>query len=87
YCTALPYIDTDRLSILILKGFTSKQRATIEKSLTGSRDITNTELNEMKIRILEEHVELPEQIIVFLKMVCTKNLNDKKAGFRKKNTA
>ncbi|EPJ3658191.1 MULTISPECIES: DNA methyltransferase [Acinetobacter] len=87
YCTALPYIDTDRLSILILKGFTSKQRATIEKSLTGSRDITNTELNEMNRRILEEHVELPEQIIVFLKMVCTKNLNDKKAGFRKKNTA
>ncbi|MFH4385222.1 hypothetical protein WAJ74_20845, partial [Acinetobacter baumannii] len=32
-------------------------------------------------------MELPEQIIVFLKMVCTKNLNDKKAGFRKKNTA
>lgn len=87
YCTALPYIDTDRLSILILKGFTSKQRASIEKSLTGSRDITTTELNEMNSRILEGNIDLPEDVLAFLKMVCTKNLNDKKAGFRKKNTA
>lgn len=40
YATALPYIDTDRLSILLLFGLRSKERNTIEYSLIGSREIS-----------------------------------------------
>ena len=40
YATALPYIDTDRLSILLLFGLNTKERSTLEASLVGSREIT-----------------------------------------------
>jgi DNA modification methylase len=41
YATALPYIDTDRLSILLFSGLGQSERAKIEESLTGSREIRN----------------------------------------------
>jgi len=40
YATALPYIDTNRLSLLVLQGQTSSKRKTIESELTGTREIT-----------------------------------------------
>jgi len=40
YATALPYIDTNRLSLLVLQGQTSSKRKTIEAELTGTREIT-----------------------------------------------
>jgi len=43
YATALPYIDTDRLSLLLLFGMTARERAAAEYSLTGSREITARE--------------------------------------------
>lgn len=39
YATALPYIDTDRLSLLLLFGLRSAQRSPLEVSLIGSREI------------------------------------------------
>lgn len=42
YATALPYIDTDRLSILTVLGMPSTERRPIEESLTGSREISNS---------------------------------------------
>ncbi|MBK8964012.1 MAG: restriction endonuclease [Candidatus Competibacteraceae bacterium] len=40
YATALPYIDTDRLSLLLLFALRSKERASVEEALIGSREIT-----------------------------------------------
>jgi hypothetical protein len=39
YATALPYIDTDRLSILLFCKLGSRERVQIEQDLTGSREI------------------------------------------------
>lgn len=39
YATALPYIDTDRLSLLALMGQQSGVRSNLERDLTGSREI------------------------------------------------
>ena len=39
YATALPYIDTDRLSLLSILGLPSKKRRKTEFVLTGSREI------------------------------------------------
>ena len=39
YATALPYIDTDRLSILAILGVEGARRAQLEQQLTGSREI------------------------------------------------
>lgn len=43
YATALPYIDTDRLSILLLLGMPSNKRSRIEETLTGSREIAKAD--------------------------------------------
>ncbi|MFP5232691.1 MAG: DNA methyltransferase [Acidobacteriota bacterium] len=51
YATALPYIDTDRLSILLLFGLDSKERSTLEASLVGSREITKRKKNGVDERI------------------------------------
>lgn len=40
YATALPYIETDRLSLLLLFNLTTKQRDQIEETLIGNREIT-----------------------------------------------
>ncbi|MBN1575737.1 MAG: hypothetical protein JW913_04245 [Chitinispirillaceae bacterium] len=48
YATALPYIDTDRLSMLLLFGMKSVERAGIEKSLVGSREIGKRERFELE---------------------------------------
>lgn len=48
YATALPYIDTDRLSLLVLFGLDSRSRARIEERLTGSREIRERERQELE---------------------------------------
>jgi len=51
YATALPYIDTDRLSILLLFGAKSSERSQIEESLIGSREINKRQRTEIEQRI------------------------------------
>ncbi len=51
YATALPYIDTDRLSILLLFGMNSKERGELESSLVGSREITKRKKGGVDERI------------------------------------
>jgi tRNA G10 N-methylase Trm11 len=48
YATALPYIDTDRLSLLTLFGLDSGSRARIEEDLTGSREIRERQRRELE---------------------------------------
>lgn len=54
YATALPYIDTDRLSLLLLLGMQSRCRSEIELALTGSREIRNHSRREIEGKIEEE---------------------------------
>lgn len=42
YATALPYIDTNRLSMLVLNGFNSAKRVPIEAEMTGTREISKS---------------------------------------------
>ena len=42
YATALPYIDTDRLSLMAIMGISSSTRSDLEVNLTGSREIKRT---------------------------------------------
>ncbi len=88
YATALPYIDTDRLSILLLDRRTSVERSKIEESLTGSREIRNGTRREIEISI--EHgdfTDIPSvcaQRIVSNVYKLNKNAD---VGFRRKNMA
>lgn len=55
YATALPYIDTDRLSMLVIQGIDAQRRIEIEQRLTGSREIRESER-----RKLESMIDAPE---------------------------
>jgi DNA modification methylase len=81
YATALPYIDTDRLSLLVLHNLSSAERRPIEWGLTGSREISNGDR-----RTFEEAAhELPTGCSSFLTDIRAALEKDDDAGFRKKN--
>lgn len=83
YGTALPYIDTDRLSLLWLMGLTSSTRRPLESGLTGSREIGVAER-----RRLEQSMEwerLPKGSKTFLSSLRKALYLDESAGFRKRN--
>lgn len=48
YATALPYIDTDRLSILTILGLGAPERALLDQGLTGSREIRETQRRQLE---------------------------------------
>jgi hypothetical protein len=88
YATALPYIDTDRLSILLLCGVSSSERSQIEESLTGSREIRNGDRRKLEATI--EAALFDDVPSVTARAIVTKihRLNKSAdVGFRRKNMA
>jgi len=83
YATALPYIDTDRLSILVLMGMTSTDRRPLEQHLTGSREITTAERLSFEAGIKRDN-GLPENVLAFLRELHT-TIAQADVGFRRKN--
>lgn len=88
YATALPYIDTNRLSLLVLLGLTNDQRNPIEEGLIGTREIKKMD----KVSV-EEKIEAndfsgitSEYAINLINNVYRLN-NSNKVGFRRKNMA
>ena len=88
YATALPYIDTDRLSILLLFGKKSAERMNLEKSLIGAREITKTERDEFELKIVANDFQGITSLtaIEIIQTVFNANSNSE-IGFRKRNTA
>ncbi len=88
YATALPYVDTDRLSLFAF-GYTNKKSfKRLENSLIGNREITKS-----KRVILDQELEknfersiLSEEIITKLKKIYLLN-KSANVGFRRKNKA
>ncbi|MDA3276325.1 hypothetical protein KK172_11420 [Pseudomonas aeruginosa] len=84
YAMALPYIDTDRLSLLTLFGLPSSKRRPIEQSLIGSREISQGVKKGLEEGFLENSV-LPAECLDFVRNLYDKIGTDSQAGFRKKN--
>jgi DNA modification methylase len=84
YAMALPYIDTDRLSLLTLFGVSSSDRRPLEQGLTGSR-----ELSSIMRKKLEEQLELggmlPTDCQIFIRKLLNQVSSSADAGFRKQN--
>jgi tRNA G10 N-methylase Trm11 len=84
YATALPYIDTDRLSLLVLFGLASGHRRPLEAGLTGSREISP--LERRRFEELDAAVAgLPAGSTQFLSELRARLRKDEDAGFRKQN--
>lgn len=84
YATALPYIDTDRLSLLVLFGMDSSARRPIEHGLVGSREITTGERRDVEGVIASESNGLPETVHTYLVDLHAR-LSKADVGFRRKN--
>jgi hypothetical protein len=86
YATALPYIDTDRLSILALTGTPANERAKVEESLTGSREIRRREKDALEEQLEGGAVSLPDSVVTALQSIMMGN-KASAAGFRRQNMA
>lgn len=84
YATALPYIDTDRLSLLVLLGMDTSARRPIEHGLVGSREIVTSERRSREDVIASDDNGLPETVHGYLQDLHAR-LGKADVGFRRKN--
>lgn len=83
YATALPYIDTQRLSLVWLSMVESSEIKNLETELIGSREFrVKSEQNDWNSFLVENSKQLPENVHLFCLNLYNKlNSND---GFRKR---
>jgi DNA modification methylase len=84
YAMALPYIDTDRLSLLLLFGLDSSKRRPLEQILIGSRELNVSEKKRQELN-LSSGVHLPSACIAFVQRLHRMVLKSADSGFRKQN--
>lgn len=88
YASALPYVDTDRLSLYAF-GFTNRYNfRKLEESVIGNREITKSKREQLD-KELENNFKssiLPMEITRLLERIYLLNKNSD-VGFRRKNTA
>ena len=87
YGIALPYIDTDRLSLAAIYGFDQQQRKQLEERLIGSREISSRgQLGHWHISNPDFSTDLPLSTAEFIDSLSKDVLADPDAGFRKRQT-
>lgn len=88
YATALPYIDTNRLNMLVLDGLNASRRVPIEAEMTGTREIKKTtrQLYEEKICNNDYGNIISPTAIQIISKIYLQN-STANVGFRKKNMA
>jgi site-specific DNA-methyltransferase (cytosine-N4-specific) len=84
YATALPYIDTQRLSLCLLGLIEARDIGPVEKSLIGTREIRDAERKSLEQRLGANDAGLPREAHDFCMML--RDLADRPAhGFRRRN--
>ena len=86
YATALPYIDTDRLSILAILGVPTNERTVIEERLTGSREIRRSDKTKLEALLQSDRASdrLPSTVVSALRRIADGN-REAGVGFRRDN--
>jgi hypothetical protein len=82
YATALPYIDTDRLSVVALGLAGSRELNTVERSLIGSREWARPQQREWDERRRSNSDRLPLSIVALTADIDERNQRSD-AGFRR----
>ena len=88
YATALPYIDTDRLSLLAIMGIPRRARSEIDRTLTGSREILGQDRVNAERTMLSPDAPdiLPSEVVEQIRLIHTAN-EQTTVGFRRANMA
>ncbi|MBW2367916.1 MAG: hypothetical protein JRH15_08520 [Deltaproteobacteria bacterium] len=84
YATALPYLDTDRLSIYYLDLFQRSEHRKHDLEMIGNREITNGLRNELFEKYQERKAGLPVSISGTIDLIYELNKGTD-AGFRRQN--
>ena len=86
YATALPYIDTDRLSLLAIMGLSTPIRSRIEQDLTGSREIRKRVKDEAEEALFDTSAFdlLPDGVVISIRKIHSANASST-VGFRREN--
>jgi SAM-dependent methyltransferase len=84
YATAMPYLDTQRLSLALLGLIGSRELRNEEKTLIGNREIQDKERGTLENQLQENAATLPTGVIGFCRQLLT--LADHGShGFRRRN--
>ncbi len=84
YATAMPYIDTQRLSLALLGLIGSREIRQSEKRQIGNREIQDKERRELEAEIAANTAELPDTVIAFCRHL-VRLADHKSHGFRRRN--
>lgn len=84
YAMALPYIDTDRLSLLTLFGLAGSERRPLEQTLIGSRELTTSNKRALEAGFTEGDA-LPRECLQFVRGLHKSLAASTDSGFRKQN--
>jgi site-specific DNA-methyltransferase (cytosine-N4-specific) len=84
YATAMPYLDTQRLSLALLGLMSSKDLREGEKTLIGNREISNKERLALEARITSDVSLLPDAVVGFCRHLLER-ARDGTNGFRRRN--
>ena len=84
YATALPYIDTDRLSLIILGLLPRNKHRSHEFSMIGNREITKAQCNQLWKTYQSRRHELPDTVSSFIDNLA-EYYHCENVGFRRRN--
>lgn len=84
YATALPYLDTDRLSLIVLGLLSRKCHKKAEASMVGTREVSERERREAWATYEQRRAELPTEIAALIDGIAAHN-HGEGVGFRRRN--
>ena len=85
YATALPYLDTDRLSLIVLGLLPHKKHKEVERDMVGTREVSERERLEAWAIYETRRSELPHNISALIDRIARANHDNDKIGFRRRN--
>ena len=84
YATALPYLDTDRLSLIVMGLLPRKKHSEAEKDMVGTREVSEKQRREAWATYETRRKELPSEISSLIDQIAEVN-HKVGVGFRRRN--
>jgi len=84
YATALPYLDTDRLSLIVLGLLPRARHGELEAKMVGTREVSERERAIAWELYLHRRHELPQDVTKLIEQIADSN-HQPEVGFRRRN--
>lgn len=84
YATALPYLDTDRLSLIVLGLLPRQEHRSRETLMIGTREVTEGHRQREWARFLARQSELPQEVSDLI-LGISDHYHSDQVGFRRRN--